>query len=407
MTAGTLFDLASLTKVVATTTAVLTLAGRRQLGLDDLAARYLPGFTALRDGPVTIRHLLAHTSGLPDTRKFYQWCSTRDELLRDLFATPLEAPPGTRVAYSDLGFLALGEIVAAVADEPLDAAVRGLVTGPLGMTSTGYTPDAAPDRFAATERREDGTPWNGVVHDENARLMGGVAGHAGLFSCAADLAAFCAWWVSAADAPAPATLRREAESCQTAGLGGQPRAWLGAWRRPLRHPWRSLARLRRVAHRLHRHQPRARLPERCLDGAADQLRALRPRRDRRQGTPPRLPRRGRGRLLPLAREDGSHDGDPAQARAGAAATGTDVTPGGSAPWTAKYARSVARCGVREAVDAAPSMKRPAGISASSGPSRSRTGSIPRCRRTGCPSRRCCTQGRRSRPGPRQTAGNRR
>ncbi|MGB6573575.1 MAG: serine hydrolase, partial [Trebonia sp.] len=99
-------------------------------------------------------------------------------------------------------------------------AVRGLVTGPLGMTSTGYTPDAAPDRFAATERREDGTPWNGVVHDENARLMGGVAGHAGLFSGAADLAAFCAWWVSATDAPAPATLRREAESCQTAGLAG-------------------------------------------------------------------------------------------------------------------------------------------------------------------------------------------
>ncbi|HET6185450.1 MAG TPA: serine hydrolase domain-containing protein [Trebonia sp.] len=221
MTAGTLFDLASLTKVVATTTAVLALAGRRRLGLDDPAARYLPGFTALRDGPVTIRHLLAHTSGLPDTRKFYQWCSTRDELLRDLFATPLEAPPGTRVAYSDLGFLALGEIVAAVAGQPLDAVVRGLVTGPLGMTSTGYTPGAAPDRFAATERREDGTPWTGVVHDENARLMGGVAGHAGLFSVAADLAAFCAWWVSAADAPVPAALRREAESCQTAGLAAR------------------------------------------------------------------------------------------------------------------------------------------------------------------------------------------
>jgi CubicO group peptidase (beta-lactamase class C family) len=221
MTFGTLFDLASLTKVVATTTAVLTLAGRRQLGLDDPAARYLPPFTALRDGPVTIRHLLAHTSGLPDTRKFYQWCSTRDELLRDLFATPLEVPPGTRVAYSDLGFLALGEIVAAVAGEPLDAAVRDLVTGPLGMTSTGYTPDAAPGRFAVTERREDGTPWNGVVHDENARLMGGVAGHAGLFSDAADLAAFCAWWVSAADAPVPATLRREAESGQTAGLAAR------------------------------------------------------------------------------------------------------------------------------------------------------------------------------------------
>lgn len=225
MTAGTLFDLASLTKVVTTTT-VLALAGAGQLGLDDPAARYLPGFTALRDGPVTIRHLLAHTSGLPDTRKFYQWCSSREELLRDLFATPLQAPPGTRVTYSDLGFLALGEIVAAIAGEPLDAAVRELVTAPLGMTSTGYAPladtdrAAAPDQFAATERRADGTPWQGVVHDENARLMGGVAGHAGLFSVAADLAAFCSWWVGGAGVPVPATLRREAESGQTAGLGG-------------------------------------------------------------------------------------------------------------------------------------------------------------------------------------------
>ena len=225
MSAGTLFDLASLTKVVATTTTVLALAGGGQLGLDDPAARYLPGFTALRDGPVTIRHLLTHTSGLPDTRKFYQWCSSRPELLRDLFATPLEAPPGTRVVYSDLGFLALGEIVAAVAGKPLDAAVRELVTAPLGMASTGYAPLAGPSgaasgRFAATERRADGTPWNGTVHDENARLMGGVAGHAGLFSVAADLAAFCAWWAGDADVPVPVTLRREAESAQTRGLGG-------------------------------------------------------------------------------------------------------------------------------------------------------------------------------------------
>lgn len=221
MTAGTLFDLASLTKVVATTTAVLALAGRGRLGLDDPAARYLPGFTALRGGPVTIRHLLAHTSGLPDTVRFYQWCQTREGLLRDLFATARQAPPGTRVTYSDLGFLALGEIVAAVAGEPLDAAVRDLVTGPLGMTSTGYAPATAPDRFAATERDGGGTPLRGVVHDENARLMGGVAGHAGLFSVAADLAAFCAWWVSDAGVPVPAALRREAESCQTAGLRGR------------------------------------------------------------------------------------------------------------------------------------------------------------------------------------------
>jgi CubicO group peptidase (beta-lactamase class C family) len=220
MTAGTLFDLASLTKVVATTTAVLALAGRGELGLDDPAVRYQPAFTALADGPVTIRHLLTHTSGLPDTRKFYQWCLSREELLRDLFSTSLEEPPGTRVTYSDLGFLALGEIVAVVAGEPLDAAVRGLVTGPLGMASTGYVPSAPLERFAATEPQADGTPVTGVVHDENARLMGGVAGHAGLFSVVADLAAFCAWWVGDTDVAVPATLRRQAESAQTAGLGG-------------------------------------------------------------------------------------------------------------------------------------------------------------------------------------------
>jgi CubicO group peptidase (beta-lactamase class C family) len=220
MTAGTMFDLASLTKVVATTTATLALAGQGKLGLDAPAMRYLPGFSALREHQVTMRQLLTHTSGLPDSRKFYQWCHTADELLRDLHATPLEAPPGTRVTYSDLGFMALGEIVAVLAAQPLDVAVRRLVTGPLGMRSAGYNPATAPDGFAATERRADGTPWTGVVHDENARLMGGVAGHAGLFATVPDLATFAAWWVSDADGPVPASLRREAESCQTTGLDG-------------------------------------------------------------------------------------------------------------------------------------------------------------------------------------------
>ncbi len=220
MSEGTVFDLASLTKVVATTTATLALASQRRLGLSDPVTRYLPGFTACREGPVTVRHLLTHTSGLPDTRKFYEWCGTREELLEELAATPLAAPPGSKVTYSDLGFMALGEIVAAVAAEPLDAAVRGLVTEPLELTRTGFTPAAAPDRFAATERRADGTSWTGIVHDENARLMGGTAGHAGLFSTAADLARFAGWWVSDADGPVPAALRRAAESGQTAGLGG-------------------------------------------------------------------------------------------------------------------------------------------------------------------------------------------
>lgn len=221
MSAATVFDLASLTKVVATTTAILALAGQGQLGLSDPVTRYLPGFVACRDGPVTLRHLLTHTAGLPDTRTFYQWCGTREELLHDLLATALTAPPGTQVSYSDLGFIVLGEIAAAVAGEPLDAAVQRLVTGPLGLACTGFNPAAAPDRFAATERRADGMCWSGIVHDENARLMGGTAGHAGLFSTVADLARFAGWWVRGEDGPVPARLRRAAETCGTVGLGGR------------------------------------------------------------------------------------------------------------------------------------------------------------------------------------------
>lgn len=221
MTAATVFDLASLTKIVATTTSALALAGQRRFGLDDPVTTYLPTFTAGTQGPVTIRHLLTHTSGLPAIRTFHQWCTTRDEVLDALMATPLEAPPGTRVAYSDLGFMLLGETVAAVTGEPFDVAMGQLVIGPLGLRSMAFNPDGPPGRFAATEFRPDGTPWAGVVHDENARAMGGVAGHAGLFADVQDLAAFATWWVGDADGPVPVSLRRQAESSWTNGLGGQ------------------------------------------------------------------------------------------------------------------------------------------------------------------------------------------
>jgi CubicO group peptidase (beta-lactamase class C family) len=221
MRTDTVFDLASLTKVVATTTVTLALAGQGRLGLGDPVADYLPGFAACRDAGVTIAHLLTHTSGLPGSRQFYRWCGSRDALLRDLYLTPLEAPPGTWVRYSDPGFIALGEMVTAVAGEPLDAAVRRLVTGPLGLASVTFLPNEVASRFAATETRGDGTAWTGVVHDENARLMGGVAGHAGLFATALDLARFAAWWVSDDDTAVPARLRRDATACRTAGAGGR------------------------------------------------------------------------------------------------------------------------------------------------------------------------------------------
>jgi CubicO group peptidase (beta-lactamase class C family) len=231
MRPDTVFDLASLTKVVATTTVTLALAGRGQFGLGDPVADYLPGFGACRDAHVTIAHLLTHTSGLPGSRQFYRWCGSRADLLRDLRHTPLEALPGARVRYSDPGFITLGEVVAAAAAEPLDAAVRRLVTGPLGLASTQFGPNESAHHFAATEPRGDGSAWvgtalTGTVHDENARLMGGVAGHAGLFADAQDLARFAAWWVSDDDAVVPARLRREAAACQAEdGAGRRGYGW--------------------------------------------------------------------------------------------------------------------------------------------------------------------------------------
>jgi CubicO group peptidase (beta-lactamase class C family) len=227
MTAGTVFDIASLTKLVATTTAVLALAAVGALDLDDPVTDYLPGFAACREGPVTIRRLLAHTSGLPATAEFYRSCHSREELLGALLRTPLVVPPGSEVIYSDLGFITLGEVIRVVSGAPLGVTVRRMVTGPLGMDSTGFAPLGATPiwplaRVAATERRGDGDglPWVGTVHDENARAAGGVCGHAGLFSTVGDLARFTQWWVSGADGPVPAALRRAAASDQTPGLAG-------------------------------------------------------------------------------------------------------------------------------------------------------------------------------------------
>lgn len=222
VTVDSVFDLASLTKVVATMPLVLALVGAGLLGLDDPTSTYLPRFAGETDVPVTVRHLLAHTSGLPAGRQFFRWCSSPSELREALYSTELEARPGSAVVYSDLGFLALGDIAEAVTAKPLDVAVAELVTGPIGMTRTQFGPLArSAGEVAATEVREDGSPWVGTVHDENARLLGGVAGHAGLFSTAGDLARFCKWWVSAEDGPVPRDLRLMATCCQTAGLAGQ------------------------------------------------------------------------------------------------------------------------------------------------------------------------------------------
>lgn len=201
-TVDTVYDLASLTKVVATTSAVMWLAERGMVALSDPVSLHIPEWRSDAAGQtqVTLRMLLTHTSGLPPFEKYY--LNTPPEgamaaIVRDIARMPLQAAPGAAFIYSDLGFILLGEIVRRVSGVPLDAFCRTNLFEPLGMVDTGFCPPAVADRIAPTEWDADsGAPagrrmLRGVVHDGNARLVGGVSGHAGLFSTARDLARFC------------------------------------------------------------------------------------------------------------------------------------------------------------------------------------------------------------------------
>ncbi|MGH7719751.1 MAG: serine hydrolase domain-containing protein, partial [Gemmatimonadaceae bacterium] len=188
----TIYDLASLTKVVATTTAIMILYDRGKVRLDDPVSKYLPSFTGGEKGRVTIRHLLAHHSGLPSGRDVWRTARSAAEARRQVLATPLVAAPGRKQLYSDLGPDILGFVVEAVSGETLDVFLDRRVFRPLRMRSTSFRP--APRMRARTAPTEPapprGYPLRGEVHDENAFALGGVAGHAGLFSTAADLSIF-------------------------------------------------------------------------------------------------------------------------------------------------------------------------------------------------------------------------
>jgi CubicO group peptidase (beta-lactamase class C family) len=189
---NTLWDLASLTKVVGMTTAMMQLVEEDGVDLDAPVSRYIPEFTGEGKDRVTVRHLLTHSSGLPSWRPLYKEALTPDTALAVVYATPLDTVPGARMVYSDLGAIIAGKIIERVSGERLDAYFERHVTTPLGMTSTMYRPDSSlRSRIAPTEI----DPWRqrhirGEVHDENAFMLGGVSGHAGLFSTAADLARF-------------------------------------------------------------------------------------------------------------------------------------------------------------------------------------------------------------------------
>lgn len=191
MSIDTIFDLASLTKVVATTTSVMKLVEDGRIRLNDRVSTFIPGFERHDKAGITIRHLMTHTSGLrPDLDLADDW-SGYDRAIELAIDEVPTSPPGQRFVYSDINYILLGDIVKRVSGVPLDVFAARTIFTPLGMKDTGFTPAAAlVPRIAPTERI-DGKILRGVVHDPTARRMGGVAGHAGLFSTAADLAVFC------------------------------------------------------------------------------------------------------------------------------------------------------------------------------------------------------------------------
>jgi uncharacterized protein YbbC (DUF1343 family)/CubicO group peptidase (beta-lactamase class C family) len=207
MTSDTIFDLASLTKVVATATSIMKLVERGQIRLSDPVTLYLPELKGESRDRITIEQLLTHRAGYaPDFDLNEKWTGY-DEAMKRLMIEPLRNPPDTRFVYSDIGFIALGEVVHRVSGLTLDEFAKRNIFEPLGMRDTGFRPraDLAP-RIAPTETRAsagsylggvadktaEGKLWlRGEVHDPTSFRMGGVAGHAGLFSTADDLAIYC------------------------------------------------------------------------------------------------------------------------------------------------------------------------------------------------------------------------
>jgi CubicO group peptidase (beta-lactamase class C family) len=194
-TTATVFDLASVTKVVATTTMAMILYERGLLDLDLPAVAAVAEFAGddPRRDAITLRLLLAHSSGLPAYEKLFLRAKSRDELLSAAFRTPLTADPGAKAEYSDIGFIILGVALERIAEQTLDRFCQHEIFGPLAMTHTAFTPPSAWQASippTANDQSFRHRIIQGEVQDENASTLGGVAGHAGVFASAEDLAIF-------------------------------------------------------------------------------------------------------------------------------------------------------------------------------------------------------------------------
>jgi CubicO group peptidase (beta-lactamase class C family) len=192
---STLYDLASLTKVVATTSAALILVDRGRLDLNAPVSRYLPRFNRPSQRAITVRMLLDHTSGLKPYVAFFRRSSSPQGIVRLIFREEPSRKPGETAVYSDINALLLGMVIEKITGESLERFSRREVFAPLGMGETGFSLSASKRRRAAPSYSDGRTTITGIVHDRNARDLGGVAGHAGLFSTATDLARFAQWWL--------------------------------------------------------------------------------------------------------------------------------------------------------------------------------------------------------------------
>jgi len=193
MTPQHLFDVASLTKVLATTPSILQLLGLGEIHLNDRVSTFIPEFAQNGKESINIKQLLTHSSGLIAHRPYFEKKLQFDEVLADICANEeLTYQPDTKVVYSDLGFILLGKIVEIVSTLPIEQYSKKYIFEPIEMNDTTYLPNVERQRYAPTEYLEhlNGHKY-GIVHDDNTEFMGGISGHAGLFSTIGDIAKFC------------------------------------------------------------------------------------------------------------------------------------------------------------------------------------------------------------------------
>lgn len=190
MTTDTVFDLASLTKPIATATSVMLLVERGKLKLSDPVSKHLPDFAAAGKQDLTVEQLLLHVSGLIPDNALADYRDGPERAWERIFALKLQTPPGEKFSYSDVNFLVLGKLVETLAGDNLNHFTHVNIYQPLGMTETGYLPAAELRERAAPTQQREGRWMQGEVHDPRSYELGGIAGHAGLFSTAHDLALY-------------------------------------------------------------------------------------------------------------------------------------------------------------------------------------------------------------------------